>query len=93
MSNFQYFIRSIQKNGNDGKIFEKFCKIFLQTDSYWKNVINDIYNYWPLFIMVLMGGQIGNFMNLKILSNRLLVIITSGLVMFVAIRIGLRIYS
>ncbi len=58
-----------------------------------QNVINDIYNYWPLFIMVLMGGQIGNFMNLKILSNRLLVIITSGLVMFVAIRIGLRIYS
>ena len=56
-----------------------------------QNVINDIYNYWPLFIMVLMGGQIGNFMNLKILSNRLLVIITSGLVMFVAIRIGLKI--
>ncbi len=57
------------------------------------NVINDILNYWPLFIFVLLGGQIGNFLNLKILSNRLLVIITSGLVMFVAIRIGLKIYS
>ena len=41
--------------------------------------------------MVLIGGQIGNFMNIKILSNKLLVIITSGLVMFVAIRIGLKI--
>ena len=58
-----------------------------------QNVINELYNYWPLFIMVLVGGQIGNFINLKILSNKLLVIITSGLVMFVAIRIGLKIYS
>ena len=56
-----------------------------------QNILNDIINYWPLFIMVLIGGQIGNFMNIKILSNKLLVIITSGLVMFVAIRIGLKI--
>ena len=58
-----------------------------------QNVINEIYNYWPLFILVLLGGQIGNFLNLKIFSNRLLAIITSGLVLFVAIRIGLKIYS
>ncbi len=56
-----------------------------------QNILNDIINYWPLFIMVLIGGQIGNFMNIKILSNKLLVIITSGLVMFVAIRLGLKI--
>ena len=58
-----------------------------------QNVINDIFNYWPLFILVLVGGQIGNFLNLKIFSNKLLAIITSGLVMFVAIRIGIKIYS
>ena len=58
-----------------------------------QNVMNDILNYWPLFVLVLVGGQIGNFLNLKILSNKLLAIITSGLVIFVAIRIGIRIYS
>ena len=58
-----------------------------------QNVINDIFNYWPLFFLVLVGGQIGNFLNLKIFSNKLLAIITSGLVMFVAIRIGIKIYS
>ena len=58
-----------------------------------QNVMNDIPNYWPLFFLVLIGGQIGNFLNLKILSNKLLAIITSGLVMFVAIRIGIKIYS
>ena len=58
-----------------------------------QNVISDVLNYWPLFILVLLGGQIGNFLNLKIFSNKLLAIITSGLVMFVAIRIGLKIYS
>ena len=57
-----------------------------------QNVMNDILNYWPLFFLVLVGGQIGNFLNLKILSNKLLAIITSGLVMFVAIRIGIKIY-
>ena len=58
-----------------------------------QNVMNDILNYWPLFFLVLVGGQIGNFLNLKIFSNKLLAIITSGLVMFVAIRIGIKIYS
>ena len=55
--------------------------------------MNDIISYWPLFIAVLLGGHIGNFLNLKIFSNKLLAIITSGLVMFVALRIGLKIYS
>ena len=58
-----------------------------------QNLMNDIFNYWPLFFLVFVGGQVGNFLNLKILSNKLLAIITSGLVMFVAIRIGIRIYS
>ena len=58
-----------------------------------QNIINDIFNYWPLFILVLLGGQIGNFLNLKFLSNKILAIMTSGLVIFVAIRIGLKIFQ
>ena len=53
-------------------------------------VINDFLNYWPLFIAVFMGGQIGNFLNIKLLSNKTLAIITSLLVIFVAIRVGFR---
>jgi len=40
---------------------------------------------------VLTGGQIGNFLNIKFLSNKTLVLITSLLVIFVAIRMGFRI--
>ena len=57
-----------------------------------ENVINELFNYYPLFLAVLIGGQIGNFLNLKFLSNRLLAILTSLLVIFVAIRIGIRIF-
>ena len=53
-------------------------------------VINEFLNYWPLFIAVFMGGQIGNFLNIKFLSNKTLAIITSLLVIFVAIRVGFR---
>ena len=53
-------------------------------------VLNEFFNYWPLFITVLIGGQIGNFLNIKFLSNKVLVIMTSFLVIFVAIRMGLR---
>ena len=58
-----------------------------------ENVINELFNYYPLFFLaVLIGGQIGNFLNLKFLSNRLLAVLTSLLVIFVAIRIGIRIF-
>jgi uncharacterized membrane protein YfcA len=57
-----------------------------------ENVINELFNYYPLFLAVLIGGQIGNFLNLKFLSNRLLAILTSLLVIFVAIRIGIKIF-
>ena len=57
-----------------------------------ENVINELFNYYPLFLAVLIGGQIGNFLNMKFLSNRLLAILTSLLVIFVAIRIGVRIF-
>ena len=32
-------------------------------------VLSEILNYWYLLLAVLIGGQLGNFLNLKILSN------------------------
>ena len=56
-------------------------------------VFNEFLDYWPLFVVVLIGGQIGNFLNIKFLSGKTLAIITSLLVIFVAIRMGLRLLS
>ena len=57
------------------------------------NVVNEILNYWPLFVVVLLGGQLGNFLNLRFLSNKILALMTSLLVIFVAIRLGFRLLS
>ena len=57
-----------------------------------ETVLNKIFLYWPLFIAVLAGGLIGNFLNLKILSSRTLALITSLLVIFIAIRMGYKIF-
>ena len=54
-------------------------------------VLNDILEYGYLLFFVLIGGQIGNYLNLKILPTRFLALITSCLVILVAIRMGLRI--
>jgi len=51
-------------------------------------ILNDIYNYWPLFFLVLIGGQLGNFLNIKILPARVMVLLTAGLVIFVSVRMG-----
>ena len=56
-------------------------------------VLIEVTNYWYLLVAVLIGGQIGNFLNLKIFSTRILALITSCLVLFVAVRMGLKIYS
>ena len=53
-------------------------------------VFDEFLNYWPLFLCVLAGGQIGNFLNIRLLSNKTLTLITSVLVIFVAIRMGIR---
>ena len=53
-------------------------------------VLNQFLYFWPLFLVVFMGGQIGNFLNIKFLSNKTLSLITSLLVIFVAIRMGLK---
>ena len=55
-------------------------------------IFNEIYNYWPLFLLVLIGGQLGNFLNIKILPVRIMILLTSGLVIFVSVRMGFRLF-
>ena len=58
-----------------------------------KNVVlGEIQNYWFLLLAVLIGGQLGNFLNLKILPTRILVLLTAGLVLFVAIRMAYKLF-
>ena len=56
-------------------------------------VFNEFLNFWPFFLAVLIGGQIGNFLNIKFLSNKTLALITSLLVIFVAARMGFKLLS
>ncbi len=56
-----------------------------------KTLLIEAQNYWYLFIIVLVGGLIGNFLNLKILPTRILGLITAILVIFVACRVGFKI--
>ncbi|HJO77323.1 MAG TPA: sulfite exporter TauE/SafE family protein [Pelagibacteraceae bacterium] len=53
-------------------------------------VLLEMSNYWYLLVIVLIGGQIGNFLNLKIFPTRILALVTALLVFFVAIRMGIR---
>ena len=55
-------------------------------------VLNELIDYWPLFLLVFIGGQIGSFLNIKFFSNKLLAMLTSFLVLFVAIRMGIRLF-
>ena len=55
-------------------------------------VLNEIQNYWFLFLAVLIGGQVGNFLNLKIFPTRILALVTAVLVLFVAIRMAFKIF-
>lgn len=53
-------------------------------------VLAEVPGYWYLLVAVLIGGQIGNFLNLKMFPTRILVLVTAALVIFVAIRMGFR---
>ena len=57
-----------------------------------ENILSEISNYLSLFICVFIGGLLGNYLNLKIFTSRILAIITSLLVIFVSIRMGIRIF-
>ena len=53
-------------------------------------VLDQIKDYWYLLVAVLIGGQIGNFLNLKIFPTRVMALITAFLVLFVAVRMGIK---
>ena len=56
------------------------------------SVLSEIQNYWFLLLAVLIGGQIGNFLNLKIFPTRILALVTAGLVLFVAVRMAYKLF-
>ena len=53
------------------------------------NVLTEMPNYWYLLAAVFLGGQVGNFLNLKIFPTRTLALVTAFLIIFVAIRMGI----
>ncbi len=55
-------------------------------------VLIEVSNYWYLFLAVMIGGHIGNFLNLKIFPTRILALVTAILVLFVAIRMGIKLF-
>ena len=55
-------------------------------------VLVEVPNYWYLLAAVLIGGQVGNFLNLKIFPTRILTLVTAGLVLFVAIRMAYKLF-
>ncbi len=57
-----------------------------------KIVMSEVISFWPLLISVFIGGLLGNYLNIKLLSSRVLAIITSLLVIFVATRMALKIF-
>jgi uncharacterized membrane protein YfcA len=56
------------------------------------NNISYLQPYLYLPLAVLLGGQLGNFLNIKILKSHILSLLTSLLVLIVAIRLGLKIF-
>ena len=56
------------------------------------NNISQLHPYLYLPLAVLLGGQLGNFLNIKILKSHILALLTSILVLIVAIRLGLKIF-
>ena len=55
-------------------------------------VLTEVSNYWYLFLAVMIGGHIGNFLNLRIFPTRILALVTAILVLFVAIRMGVKLF-
>ena len=53
----------------------------------------EVKEYLYLILAVFIGGQIGNFLNLKLFSTKILALVTSILVIFVAIRMSFNVFS
>jgi len=56
------------------------------------DILGELLNYWYLITAVFVGGQIGNFLNLKILPVRILALLTASLVLFIAARMSFRLF-
>tara|TARA_B100000029_G_scaffold58309_1_gene52624 strand:+ start:3267 stop:4010 length:744 start_codon:yes stop_codon:yes gene_type:complete len=56
------------------------------------DVLMQLSNYWYLIVVAIIGGQIGNFLNLKIFPVRILALLTASLVLFVALRMGFSLF-
>ena len=56
------------------------------------SILIEVQNYFYLLIVVLIGGQIGNYLNLKIFTSRSLALFTAVLVLLVTIKLGLRLF-
>jgi len=56
------------------------------------DVLMELSNYWYLIVAAIIGGQIGNFLNLKIFPVRILALLTASLVLFVALRMGFSLF-
>tara|TARA_B110000238_G_scaffold179410_1_gene202664 strand:+ start:64 stop:807 length:744 start_codon:yes stop_codon:yes gene_type:complete len=56
------------------------------------SVLVEIQDYFYLLIAVLIGGQLGNYLNLKIFTSKLLALVTACLVLFVALKLGLKLF-
>ncbi len=54
---------------------------------------NAILDYWYLPLLVLIGGQIGNFLTIKFIPAKIVALLTAILVLFVALRLGIMIIS
>ena len=56
------------------------------------NVLTEMPNYWYLLAAVFLGGQVGNFLNLRIFPTRILALMTAFLVLFIVVRMGMRFF-
>ena len=56
------------------------------------SVFNEVSSYWFLLLVVFIGGQIGNFLNLKMFSTRALALMTAALVILVAVRMAVKLF-
>ena len=55
-------------------------------------VIVELPNYWHLMLAVLVGGQLGNFLNLKVFPTKFLALVTALLIIFIAVRMAYRLF-
>jgi len=71
-------------------LINSFSGIVGQLTKNWVLIL--IPHYWLLLLTVLVGGQVGNFLNLKVFPARILALVTAMLVLFVATRVAYKLF-